>query len=749
MNKNIFNLLILCGISSYAQTNKDTIVLQETIISASRWEQAVKSIPTHAMGISNKEISTQNQQTTADLLQNTGQIFVQKSQTGGGSAVLRGFEASRISLIVDGVRMNNAMYRMGHLQDVITVDQCMLEKTEILFGPSSTMYGSDALGGVIHFYTRQPKLNKIGGSALTRYSTANSEKTGHFDLNLGFGKLASLTSITYSDFGDLHIGNQFNAKYGDWGKCLYFVTRENGKDVVNTNTKPNVMIGSAYKQYDVLQKLLFKLNENVTHELNIQLSNNVGNVPRYDRMLELSNGKPKYAENYYGPQTRLFAAYTLDINKRTSFFDDAKLIFSTQKINQDRMSRKLNSNSRSSNFEDALIYALNFDLTRKLADNINLYYGAELIYNDIKSTASSTNMTDGSVTWNKDDKTIATRYADGGSQWSSIAAYLQANHQLSDIFSTTAGFRLSSVGLTSNYTDNSAYPVTKVSSNAVAPSGTLGLVANLPSSTKICVLGSTGFRAPNVEDMTAFTGASAGMARVPNSNLKPESAYNVELNLTQKLGSVLKFETGTYYTILQNVMVVRDTKFNSSDSVSINGIQFKAQSIQNADNGIIYGWYANAKVNLTYEWSIAGSVAGTYGNYTATNGSKDGLKDTVVAMDHIPPIFGKIGINYKTNRLGVEAFARFSAEKKLADYSPSGEDNLPQAASTIDASQKFTIPVGTPSWYTLNLRTSYELFTNISINAGVENILDTHYRQFASGISAPGRNIYFSLRANF
>ena len=86
-------------------------------------------------------------------------MFVQKSQQGGSSPVIRGFEASRVLLVVDGIRMNNAIYRAGHLQNVITVDQNMLERVEVLYGPASTLYGSDALGGVIHLRTKQPLLS--------------------------------------------------------------------------------------------------------------------------------------------------------------------------------------------------------------------------------------------------------------------------------------------------------------------------------------------------------------------------------------------------------------------------------------------------------------------------------------------------------------------------------------------------------------------------------------------------------------
>ena len=95
----------------------------------------------------------------SDLLENSGVVFVQQSQFGGSSPGLRGFEANRVLLVVDGIRLNNAVYRSGHLQNVITIDPEMLDKVEVLFGPGSVMYGSDALGGVMSFVTPSPKFS--------------------------------------------------------------------------------------------------------------------------------------------------------------------------------------------------------------------------------------------------------------------------------------------------------------------------------------------------------------------------------------------------------------------------------------------------------------------------------------------------------------------------------------------------------------------------------------------------------------
>src|SRR4030095_9895710 len=207
----------------FAQDQTDTArkisVLDEVVFSANKFAERKRYIVQRIDVIPRRFIAQVNAQNTGDLLINTGNVFVQKSQQGGSSPVLRGFEASRVLLVVDGIRMNNAIYRAGHLQNVITVDQNMLDRLEIMYGPSSTLYGSDALGGMVHMITKPVKVATAGesfsssGTGFLRYSSVNDEKTGHFDINLGTRKFGFLTSVTYSYFGDMRMGDQYPDKY--------------------------------------------------------------------------------------------------------------------------------------------------------------------------------------------------------------------------------------------------------------------------------------------------------------------------------------------------------------------------------------------------------------------------------------------------------------------------------------------------------------------------------------------------------
>jgi len=204
---------------------KKAELLDEVVLSASKGNEKRSRIAEQVDVISEVEIKRLAPQNTGDLLASLPGVKVQKTQFGGGSPVLRGMEANRILLVVDGVRMNNAIYRTGHLQNAISVSPNILERTEVIFGPSSVVYGSDALGGVIHYYTKSPKVSdkaEVNSSFFSRYSTTNNEITGEGNIELRFKKWASFTSVSYSDFGDLRMGGNRRHGYETWGKVYEY-----------------------------------------------------------------------------------------------------------------------------------------------------------------------------------------------------------------------------------------------------------------------------------------------------------------------------------------------------------------------------------------------------------------------------------------------------------------------------------------------------------------------------------------------
>ncbi|MEZ5017173.1 MAG: TonB-dependent receptor [Flavipsychrobacter sp.] len=724
---------IALGHTSYAQEQDsvEQFQLKEFVFSANKFNEKKDNIAQKITLITNKEISWQMPQTSATMLEQSGNVFVQRSQMGGGSPNLRGFEASRVLLIVDGVRMNNAIYRGGHLQNVITIDNNLLDRVEVLYGPSSTLYGSDALGGVMLFKTRNPKLNDkdgvaISGNVMTRYSSANTEGTGHIDFSIGTRKFAALTSVTYSDFGDLRQGDNRNPFYGDFGLRKTYAEAQNGTDRVVVNSDPNVQKFTGYKQIDLMEKMIYKPKSNLTHALNIQYSTS-SNIPRYDRLSEERNGALRYAQWYYGPQERLLLGYQFDGESLTGFFDEVKGGVNYQAIKESRHNRSLNAVKLNHRTEQLNVVGYNLDFRKKMRKN-EVTIGTDGQFNNVSSTAYAENIMTGAHT------PLDTRYPDGGSKMYYGAVYAQHLYKvIPDKLVTNAGIRLNYVNLRSNFKDTSffAFPFTTAIQEHLAWSGNLGIIYMPTQKWRFVLNGATGFRSPNVDDLGKVFESAGGISLVvPNPNLKPEYTYNVDLTGVYR-NEQLQLEVTGFYTWLRNAIVQDFYTLNGKDSLVYEGQTTAIVANQNKAKAYIYGVSAALTIKLVPHTSLYSTINYTRGRYFGVNNAE-------VPLDHIPPVFGKTSIIYEQKKFRGEFYALYNGWKRIAEYSPSGEDN-----------QKYATVNGMPAWCTLNLRTGYQVHKNMSVQMALENILDQNYRVFASGISAPGRNFVLTVRANF
>ncbi|MBC8173299.1 MAG: TonB-dependent receptor [Chitinophagales bacterium] len=708
--------------------------LNEVIISGSRFGDAKRDIAQDIKTINAQAIAFNNAGTAADLLQNSGQVLVQKSQAGGGSPVLRGFEASRVLLVVDGVRMNNAIYRAGHLQNIITMDQSILEGVEIAFGPSSVNYGSDALGGVIHFRTKKPDLltegeKLLSAHAFLRYGTVANEKTGHLDFNLANTRFASLTSVTISDFDDLKAGSVPNKdnEYGSFNFRPFYVETINGVDSIIINDDSTVQVQTGYTQYDILQKFLFQQNENVYHGINFQYSTST-DIPRYDRLTDPGDepGTLGSSQWYYGPQNRMMVAYNLDVTGNNGAFDKLQIIPSFQAIEESRHNRGFEAGNLTHRTENINVIGLNIDLRKGIKNN-QLNYGAEMYLNDVTSVASRENVETGEIT------PQSTRYPDGGSGMNNFSVY--ANHILkfgNNKWVLNDGLRFNVSMLHAEFIDTSFYPFpfSEIDQNNNAVTGSLGIIY-LPDDTwKISLIGSSGFRTPNVDDLTKIFDSSPGSVLVPNPDLKPEYSYNADLHISKIIADKVEVEATGFYTRFTNYLGVEPGTFNGEDSILYDGVLSGVSTPVNKDNAYLYGINAGIDVGITKTISLASYITYTYGRIETDS--------TPYPLDHIPPLYGKTSLNFQFTKFRAELYALYNGWKKIEDYNiVGGEDN-----------QQYATPDGMPSWYTVNIKASYAVAKYVQVQAGCENMLDLNYRVFASGISAPGRNIYVALRAS-
>ena len=703
--------------------------LSEIIISANKFKQDKADIPQKIITFSAKEIALTNPQTSADLLQNTGQVFVQKSQLGGGSPMIRGFSTNRLLITVDNVRMNNAIFRGGNLQNVISIDPFSIQNTEVTLGAGSVVYGSDAIGGVMSFYSKKPQLSYkdslyFKANAITRYSTAINEQTFHLDANFGFKKIAFLSSFSYSDFDDLRMGKHGPDRY----LRPDFVSTTNGVDVIVQNSDPRIQNPTGYRQQNWMQKITYEPTDKINFELGIYFTK-TSEYARYDRLLRRQNdGSLRSAEWNYGPQEWMMANLQITKQRSTSpFYDQLHTTIAFQRFQESRIDRDYQSPIRRIRSESVGVFSFNLDFEKKISNNSNINYGLEYLSNVVGSSARQEN-----IQTNISEPTV-TRYPDGAT-WKSFAAYTSYKYKPSEKFVFQSGLRYNHIFSQANFSDNNIflnlpYDNTEITSGALT--GTAGVSWSPNETVRWNLNTSTAFRAPNIDDIGKVFDSEPGAIVVPNNNLKAEYAYGAELGVTLNFDDKFIFEASTYYTFLDNALVRSDFSLNGNTQIIYDGELSNVQAIQNASKA----WISGLEIGARYQFSENFKAKAQY-SIVAGREDSNGVK---VPVRHVAPNFGNLHLEYKTDRLFINAFLNYNAKLRNSQLAPSevAKDFL---YDLDENGNPFS-----PAWYTLNLRCNYKILENLDITATLENMTDQRYRPYSSGITAPGRNLILSL----
>ncbi len=721
-------------------------LLSEVFLSATKGKEDISRIAEQIAVFSYKDIQNSTPQTSADMLANIPGVKVQKTQFGGGSPVLRGMEANRILLVVDGVRMNNAIYRKGHLQNSITVSPSTLDRTEVIFGPSSVIYGSDALGGVIHYYTRKPRLSEktvVNTEFLSRFSTVNQEITLQAGIELQMKKFATYTSISHSKFGDLKMGENRKHGFDEWG--LQYEYSNNTDKFYNAfpivNADPSKQRNVGFDQTDLLQKVFVPLSKKSDLMFNLQYSTST-EINRFDKLMERSDDQLKYAEWYYGPQDRLLFSTQLNLDLQKKWLNTGSVIMAFQNIKESRIDRKFDSFDRSSKFEKVKVYSLNGDFSTNLRNKKgrNFGYGFEFAYNDVDSRSKGEvlEVQGNDIIGISDNYVVQTRYPDGGSSYLSSAIYTDYRQDISKRSTLNTGIRLTNTVLQAEWIDETfiTLPDMDITLTNTAVTLTAGYVYKPTVDWQLNAVFSSGFRSPNIDDIGKIR-EKRGTVTVPNVDLQPEYAYNFE-------GGILKYFSDknyylgftTYYTLLNNYIVRAPYLLNGSSSLIYDGEEMNIVANVNKDNAYIYGGTATFKGNLTDRFQTKAAITYTKGK----------AYDTNEPLSSIPPLFGSLDINYNHNKFETGINFIFNTRKKSEDYNISeGIDNIEETPFILEKDDYY----GTPSWQTFNVYTRYKATKNIDLLLNIDNIFDQHYKEFASAISAPGRNFSFTILGSF
>ena len=728
--------------------NNDEIILSpkalglnEVVLSVSRNRQNIATLSRRVSVIDRRTTNLDNPRTSAEMLYHGGGIHIQKSQGGGGSPVIRGFEANRVLLVVDGVRMNNAIYRSGHIHNSISIDANSLERTEVIFGPSSVGYGSDAIGGVIHFYTKTPKLENdkvFDFKQSISYNTRDKSMIRNSSIEISKKSWASYTSYSNSFFGDIFMGKTRNHGYSDWGLVNYYSKNMNGNFFENQsiNNNPNLQRNTSYKQKDLIQKFNFKLSENARLFLNFQFSES-SNINRFDKLSEKNNlGNLKYAEWYYGPQKRSFISSKLTFSGK-KFFDRVDLIFAYQKIDETRNKRKFGSTFLNIQDEDLNVYSFNSDFFKRIDRQKSIAYGFEITNNQLESNGYQSSIN------SNDLISSISRYPNDGSSYKSLAGYFNYRKFLNRTTNYDLGLRISRININANWDYNffdseyeniydtiffQQFNGLEMSNSSLT--GSLGIAHRMNDFNKISLNLSSGFRSPNIDDIGKIR-ENSGILNVPNMDLKPEYVYTLDFGWS-KFNKNFRTNFNVYYTIL-NGSIGRDFYNGEGNRVLYDEEYVQTMANFNLGSSNIYGGNFDFKTKIISNILLDGSA-------TYTKGS---VQRDVLPMPSIPPFFGNIKLKLLNEKSQYQISYRFSSSKDAKTYSIGGEDGLDETPAIINQNGDIQY-TGMPAWGVLQFSGLFKtklLERSVDLKIIFDNIFDIHYREFASGISSPGRSL--------
>ena len=708
----------------------DASSLDEVVLSVSKFGQKKRDIPQQIVSVTSEDVLFRNPQTAADLLESSGQVYVQKSQLGGGSPIIRGFSTNRLLIAVDGVRFNTAIFRGGNVQNIISIDPFAVARTEVILGPGSVVYGSDAVGGVMNFYTKKPKFSfeegySFSGNTSLRYATANKEKTGHFDFNIGAKKWAFLTSVTYSDFDNLRMGSQGPDDY----LRTQYVETINGIDTVVQNQDPKIQRPTAYSQINTMQKVRYMPNNNWNFDLGLFFTTTT-DYPRYDRLIRTSNDVLRSAVWDYGPQQwfsgNLQIQNTPDTN---TLFDESAFTLSFQHFKESRSDRDFGDSFLYKTQEKVAAYTTAWDFEKKIK-KAKLNYGIEYIFNKVGSRGRKTDIATGI------SQLDVSRYPDGSS-WQSLAGYMSTQFALAKNISFLGGLRYSHIIVAAQF-DTSLFdlPFTEATINTGALTGTAGLTWN-PNKTLGWRLNlGTAFRAPNIDDIGKVFDSEPGSIVVPNPDLKPEYAYNADIGVSLNFDTVVKLDFAGFYTILEDALIRRDFSLDGESQIVYQGELSTIQAIQNASRAQVYGFEAGLEVAFSKALKLSSQYNITKGFAQDQQGNKEALR-------HAAPAYGNTHLFYKKAKLTLDAFVEYNGQFDFEDLAPSQQNN-----AFLYAADQNGNPYA-PKWHTLNFSAQYKYSKSLQLNATLENITDQRYRPYSSGLSAPGRNLIVAATYTF
>jgi hemoglobin/transferrin/lactoferrin receptor protein len=654
-----------------------------------------------SVSVMDKEtIKEQTPRTVPEALFETPGAFVQQTNAGGGSPIIRGMGGPQVLIAVDGIRFNNSVYRTGPVQYLNLMDPFSVGQIEVLRGPGSVLYGSDAMGGVIQLNTlssRCPTPQEIGkfnfsGNLLSRYQSTNTGSTFHGDFAAGYNGWSILGGVSYKRFNDLRGGKGVG------------VQPYSGYDNTSAIAKLNRRFSHGFlKDWDFTVGYLYSFIDHAGRTDKLYDQNSLQFYDNKDHLV-------------YARLDTLFPAIGAAGNITLSYQDFFERK-DTEKVKNDY---KTILKTTCDNVTAGTL-GLDLNMTSRLKENVlRLNYGG-MVYRDSVSAERFTKVPDSDwIKVNDQDYPDGSTYTNYGLytllEWEPFRP-VSGNH-----FRLGGGWRFHGV---------SAKVPARLNLPAVDFSftGHVFLVSAqylAGDRYNMSLTYSQGFRAPNLNE-AAMLGDTGQFFHIPNDELRPEYSNTLEL-LTRGRFGTLTLSCAGYVSFLEDFIKREGTLWEGKSKIDGKDV---VQNV-NAGKGILWGTEGNFLLGLAGSWSLSGNIAYTWGEEKITNG-----KD--IPLTRIPPLFGQFKLRFdflkRSGQGGWQGFAetyiRAAAKQDRLSAEDLKDSRVPKG--------------GTPGWWTWNIRVGVSMWNHLRWQLALDNILNKKYKYHGSGIYNPGATVVLTL----
>ncbi len=571
--------------------------MERLVVTAGRQEQALLETSRPTTLVTGEDLRSIGATIVTDALRGTPGVFVQQTTPGQGIPIVRGLKGSEVLHIVDGFRLNNAFFRNAPNQYFALIDPLNVDAVEVVRGPASTLYGSDALGGAVQLLTRKPEVRSgsdpwYSGRVVGRYASANNEFLAHSELVGGWGDSALKVSATYQDVGNRRTG------FGERVRPSGYEARA----------------GS----------ITYVWEPSVRDEITIDVQYlNQPNTPRIDQLVVgFGQDEPSAEVFNFEPNNRLFGKFRYERLTSAVFADRFAVQVGWQQIKDDRRSQDFGDPVQRRERNESELFGVTFEFDKQLGNHV-LTYGAEAYLDTVRSLRVETNLDTGEFAQ------VASRFPDG-SEFNSFALYLHDEWQILPWLRGDFGLRYSFYDI--DLAENFGSPGASINPDDLT--GNASLIWSVNEQNRIITGVSRGFRAPNVFDLGALGERPGNRFNIANIDLGPEEIISYDLGWrfqNQHLASELFF----YYSEADNLItsvLTGDITENGRDVV---------QS-ENLNSAEVYGVEAGLEWFVSSDWTFKSVF-----NYTrATETDEDNI---TTPGDRIPPLNARLAVVWTPN----------------------------------------------------------------------------------------------------